>query len=279
MLRSLRRFFARKPLGGISLVVVVAIIVIAAFPTLFDRKDPNELDPFNLLLGPGGEAWFGTDQLGRDLYSRLIHGTRVAVFVGFTSVALATVFGTAVGIVSGYYGGKVDLIIQRGVDAIIAFPPLVLAIGVVTAVGPSVRNLVFALAFVLWPSFSRVVRASVLTVRQQTYVEAAQAVGQTTPWILLRYILPNVAAPILVIATGAVGQAILVESGLSFLGLGPGPPNATWGSMLGIDARFYVTTAWWLAVVPGAAISVTVLALNLLGDALRDVLDPRLRGR
>lgn len=278
MLTSLRRFVTRKPLGAAGLFVIVLLVVIAIFADQLERKDPNALSTPDLLKAPGADAWFGTDQLGRDLYSRVIAGSRVAVMVGFVSVGLATLAGTAIGLVSGFYGGKVDLIIQRIVDAIIAFPALVLGLAVVTAIGPSVRNIIIAIAFVSTPGFSRVVRASVLTVKQNAYVEAATSLGATGPQILVKHILPNVTAPIIVVATGSVGTAILAESGLSFLGLGPPPPNATWGSMIAIDARHYITTAWWLAVVPGVAISLTVLGCNLLGDAMRDVLDPRLRG-
>ncbi len=277
LFRGLRRFVVRKPLGTAGLLIICVIIVVGIVPQAFDRTDPNTVDPLRILESPRSDAWLGTDQLGRDIYSRVIHGARVAAVVGFGSVAIAAVIGTAVGIVSGYYGGWVDLAVQRLVDAILAFPPLVLALSVVVAIGPSLTNLVMAIAFVTAPSFARIVRASTLSVRHMTYVEAAVSVGQSTPLILVRHILPNVAAPILVVATGAIGSAILVESGLSFLGLGPPPPNATWGSMLSLEARFYLTTAWWLAVVPGVVISVTVLAFNLLGDALRDELDPRLR--
>jgi len=276
---SFRRFVVRKPLGTLGLVIIVGLVIIGLFPGAFDRTDPNALDPLRLLEETGSDAWFGTDQLGRDMYSRVIHGTQVAVFVGFGSAAIAALIGTTIGIVSGYYGGKVDMIFQRLVDAILAFPPLVLALAVVVAIGPSVTNLVITLSFVLSPTFARIVRASTLSVRRQVYVDAAISVGQNTPLILIRHILPNVAAPILVVGTGAIGSAILVESSLSFLGLGPQPPDATWGSMLSLEARFYLTTAWWLAVVPGVAISLAVLAFNLLGDALRDVLDPQLRGR
>ena len=276
---SLRRFILQKPLGAMGLAFICVVLVVAAVPQAFERTDPNTVDPFHILEGPGSSAWFGTDQLGRDIYSRIIHGAQIAAIVGFGAVAIGAIIGTTIGVVSGYYGGWVDLVVQRLMDAILAFPPLVLALCVVVAVGPSVGNLVFALAFISAPSFSRIVRASTLSVREMTYVEAAVSIGQSTPWIIVRHILPNIAAPILVVATGAIGAAILVESGLSFLGLGPPPPNATWGSMLSLEARFYLTTAWWLAVVPGVAISITVLAFNLLGDALRDVLDPQLRGR
>jgi peptide/nickel transport system permease protein len=276
--RNTWRFIRRKPLGALGALVILGILLVAIFADVIDRKDPNEIDTFNILLSPRSSAWLGTDNLGRDLYSRAIHGTRVAVIVGFGAVALASVGGTVIGLVSGFYGGKVDLIIQRVVDAILAFPPLILALGVVAATEPSVRNLVFAIAFVSTPGFSRIVRASVLGVKTSVFVEAAHSLGQSTPKILAFHILPNVAAPIIIVATGAVGGAILAEAGLSFLGLGPPPPNATWGGMLVTEARFRITTAWWLAVVPGAAITLAVLGFNLLGDALRDVLDPRLRG-
>ncbi len=276
--RQVAGFIRRKPLGALGAVIVLGILFIAIFADVIDRKDPNEIDSANILLSPRSSAWFGTDSIGRDLYSRAIHGTRVAVIVGFGAVALATVVGTAIGLVSGYYGGKVDLVIQRVVDAILAFPPLILALAVVAATEPSVRNLVFAIAFVSTPGVSRVVRSSVLGVKTSVFVEAARAVGQTGPRILVMHILPNVAAPIIVISTSAVGGAILAEAGLSFLGLGPPAPNATWGGMLVTEARFLITRAPWLVAVPAIAISLTVLGFNLLGDALRDVLDPRLRG-
>lgn len=276
--RATRNFVVRKPLGAAGLAVIILLIVTAIFADALERKDPNALETGRLLRAPGADAWFGTDQLGRDLYSRVVAGSRVAVLVGFVSVGLATIAGTTIGLVSGYYGGKIDLVIQRIVDTIIAFPALVLGLAVVTAIGPSIRNIIIAIAFVSTPGFSRVVRASVLTVKHNAYVEAATSLGASGPRILAYHILPNVAAPIIVVATGSVGGAILAESGLSFLGLGPPPPNATWGSMIAVEARFYITTAWWLAVVPSVAISMTVLGCNLLGDALRDVLDPRLRG-
>lgn len=277
-LSAFRRFVQKKPLGAAGLFLIVCLLIVGLFPGLFARQDPNELDPLRLLEEPSSAHWLGTDQLGRDMYSRVIHGTQVAIFVSFGAVALAAIVGTTIGIVSGYYGGWVDLVVQRLVDSILAFPPLILALGVVVAIGPSVTNLVFALSFVLAPTFARVVRSSTLSVRPLTYVEAAVCLGQNTPWILVRHVLPNVAAPIFVLSSSAIGSAILVESALSFLGLGPPAPKATWGSMLSIEARFYLTTAWWLAVVPGTAISIAVLAFNLLGDALRDTLDPRLRG-
>ncbi len=271
-------FARQKPLGAAGVFVILVFVFVAVFADFIDRGDPNQLNPDHMLQAPNSQAWFGTDNLGRDLYSRVVHGARVALLVGFVAVGLATAAGTTIGLVSGFYGGKVDLVIQRFVDAILAFPVLVIALAVVTAVGPSLRNLMLAIAFVMTPGFSRVVRASVLGVRQNLYIEAAQAVGATTPRILLRHVLPNVTAPIIVVATGAIGSAILAEASLSFLGLGPPPPNATWGSMLAIEARFYITTAWWLAVVPSAAITFAVLGFNLFGDALRDVWDPRLRG-
>lgn len=277
--RTIWRFARRKPLGAAGAIIILSLILMAVFADILQRTDPNEIDPLHILEGPSADAWFGTDQIGRDMYSRAIHGARVAVIVGFGSVALAACAGTVIGLVSGYYGGVVDLLVQRIVDAILAFPPLILALGVVAATEPSVRNLVFAIAFVSTPGFSRVVRASVLSVKQNTYIEAAQSLGQSTPLILFRHILPNVLAPIIIVATSSVGSAILAEAGLSFLGLGPPAPNATWGGMLVAEARFQLTTAWWLAVVPGVAISLAVLGFNLLGDALRDVLDPRLRGR
>ncbi len=276
--RGIWAFTKRKPLGAAGVFVILVFCFVAAFANVIDRGDPNELHPSDLLQAPNSDAWFGTDNLGRDLYSRVVHGARVALLIGFVAVGLATAAGTAIGLVSGFYGGKVDLVIQRFVDAILAFPVLVIALAVVTAVGPSLRNLMLAIAFIMTPGFSRVVRASVLGVRQNLYVEAAQAVGASTPRILLRHVLPNVVAPIIVVSTGAIGSAILAEASLSFLGLGPPPPNATWGSMLAIEARFYITTAWWLAVVPSAAITLAVLGFNLFGDALRDVWDPRLRG-
>ena len=278
-LRGAWTFTRQKPLGAAGVLVIIVFCLVAALADVIAQSDPNDINPDALLQPPSRHAWFGTDNLGRDMYSRVVHGSRVALLIGFVAVGIATAGGTAIGLVSGFYGGKVDLVIQRFVDAILAFPVLVIALAVVTAVGPSLRNLVLAIAFIMMPGFSRVVRASVLSVKQNLYIEAARAVGQTTPRILLRHVLPNVTAPIIVVATGAIGSAILAEASLSFLGLGPPPPNATWGSMLAIEARFYITTAWWLAVVPSTAITLAVLGFNLFGDALRDVWDPRLRGR
>jgi peptide/nickel transport system permease protein len=268
----------RKYMGSISAVIIVVFVVVAVFAPFIAPHDPLSVHTAVALRPPNVHYIFGTDELGRDIFSRLIYGARVSMIVGFGSVAIGTGIGIIIGLTSAYFGGAYDLIMQRAVDALQAFPPLVLAMVMVATMGASVRNVIFAIAITGIATRARVVRGTALSIQENTYVDAAKAVGCSNFRIMLRYILPNAWAPIIVLSTASLGTAIIAESSLSFLGLGPPPPTPTWGSMLSGSARSYMSIAPWLALAPGLAITVIVLAFNLLGDALRDVLDPRLRG-
>ena len=276
---ALLKFVRQKPLGAAGGLVAVGLVVAAAFHPWLVTHDPNAIDTDYILKGPSAAHWFGTDALGRDIFSRVIYGSWTSLQVCLIAVTIGTLLGTMIGVVSGYFGGKTDMVLQRFVDANLAFPGLILALALVGMVGPSVRNVSIAIGVITFPSLSRVVRGPVLATKQQQFVEAARSTGAGHPRIMLRHILPNIMAVIIVMTTARLGSAILVESSLSFLGFGPPPPTPTWGSMLSGDAIYIMQTAWWLAVFPAAAISLVVLAFNLFGDALRDVLDPRMRGR
>jgi ABC-type dipeptide/oligopeptide/nickel transport system permease subunit len=243
-------------------------------------------DPYEVNIGGRGlpsrmqtPNWtfpLGTDPLGRDVLSRIVYGARISLVVGFASVLIGTLVGTVIGLVSGYVEGALDSVLQRGVDTVMAVPGIVLALAVVSVLGQSLTNVILVIALVIAPGTSRVIRGAVLVVKQNTFVDAAYAAG-ATPWrIIFRHILPNVFAPILVIATVWLGNAIVIESALSFLGLGTPPPIPTWGGMLSGEGRRNLETAPYLAIFPGLAISIVVLAFNMFGDALRDLLDPRL---
>lgn len=276
---GLWKFARQKPLGAFGAAVTIVLILMAAFHPWLATHDPNAISPNEVLKGPSASHYFGTDNFGRDVFSRVVYGAWISLEVSIIAVAIGTVLGTLIGVISGYLGGTTDLVLQRIVDAALAFPALILLIALVGLVGPSVKNVSIAIGLVTFPSLSRIVRGPVLSIKAQAYVEAAHATGVTGTRIMLRHILPNIAAVIIVVATARFGSAILVESSISFLGLGPPPPTPTWGSMLSGDAIYIMQTAWWLAVFPGAAITLVVLGFNLFGDALRDVWDPRLRGR
>ncbi len=226
---------------------------------------------------PGGRTYLlGTDHLGRDILSRLIFGARVSLIIGFSAVALAGTLGTLIGLVAGYRGGRVDDFCMRLTDTMLAMPFILLALAVIAVLGPSLRNIIFVLGITSWVSYARVVRGEVLTLRTREFVSAARALGSSGGRIVFRHLLPNVLTPVIVIATLEVARMIILESALSFLGLGVQPPTPTWGGMLA-DGRAYLSTSWWLATFPGLSIMLTVLGINLLGDWLRDVLDPRLQ--
>lgn len=268
----------RKKVGLASLIFVVLLVTLAVVAPILQTHDPVRNDLRAVLVGPSTEHFFGTDPNGRDVYSRLIGGARVSVFVGFSAVAFGITAAVAIGVISGFAGGAVDYGIQRIMDAIMAIPGLILLLAVISVMEPSLTNLVIALCIFVIPSTTRVVRGEVLIAREYDYVDAARALGAATPRIMFRHILPNVMAPILIIASVTVGQAILIEASLGFLGLGIPPPDATWGNMLSGANRRYMVDAPWLVIAPGLAISLTVLSFNMLGDALRDILDPRMRG-
>jgi ABC-type dipeptide/oligopeptide/nickel transport system permease subunit len=271
--KTFRRFTANR-LGVIGLFVVVALTIIALLAPYIAPFDPAKQN-FSALLQPAGSAhWLGTDELGRDTLTRVMYGARISLSAGLVSVALALLIGTLLGLVSGFVGGWLDELIGRFIDALLAFPFLILAITLAAILGPSLQNTMLAIAIVTVPAFARVTRAQVLAQRELDYVQAAGALGAGSWRTLLRHILPNISGALIVQTSLAIAEAVLAESTLSFLGLGVQPPTPSWGSMLN-TARGYLQTAPWLALAPGVIIFVTVLAFNLLGDGLRDALDPR----
>jgi peptide/nickel transport system permease protein len=275
---ALGRFFRRKPLGAAGGVLVVAMALTALLADVIQTHDPIATDAAYTLGPPSAEHWFGTDHLGRDIYSRIVHGARVSLIVGLASTLLGSVLGGLVGLLSGYIGGKTDLITQRALDILQGLPLLVLAMVVSAALGPAVQNVVIAISIPIIPRVARVIRSSVLSIREMQYVEAARALGVRHLRIAFRHILPNTLGPFIVLCTAQLGSAILVEATLSFLGLGVPEPYPSWGRMLSVSATEYAQKAPHLVLFPGVGISLAVFGSNLLGDALRDVLDPRLRG-
>lgn len=271
--------FARhKPLGAFGAVLTLVLLFSAVFAPLVAPFDPLEQFSGKAFKSPGGEFLLGTDYAGRDMLSRLIWGAQISLTVALIAVAIGTGCGTILGLVSGFWGGKFDLVVQRFVDGMQAFPGLVLNLAIVASLGKSVENVMLAVGITMIAGATRIVRSAVLSTREHQYVDAARAIGCPDSRILLAHILPNVTAPVLIIATVGLGSAILSESSLSFLGMGSQPPNPSWGLMLSGAGRANMISAPWLAIFPGLAISLTVLGFNLLGDALRDIWDPRLRG-
>lgn len=266
-----------KPLGCLGGILVLILVLMAIFAPILSPYDPNEIRSADQLLPPSSRHLFGTDNFGRDIFSRIVHGARISMYVGIGAVLLSSVLATLIGITCGYYGGKFDTIIQRAIDAFMAFPWLVVMLTIMAILGPGMLNVILALGVVSASGNSRIIRSAVLSVKENQYIEAARAAGCKNSLIIWRYILPNVAAPIIVIATLGLGWAILVESALSFLGFGVPPPEPTWGGMLSGEGRTYMIKASWMAIFPGIAISMAVFGFNMLGDALRDILDPRLR--
>jgi peptide/nickel transport system permease protein len=258
-------------------ILVIAMIVFAIGASLFATHDPNATDTINQLQGPSWDHFFGTDKFGRDVFSRVIWGARTSLAVGFGTVAFSTVIAVIIGTLSGFWGGWFDLIFQRIVDAIMSMPGLVIIITVVAFIGSGLTNLILILSVLIAPGASRVFRGAVLSARQNQYVDAATALGATDIRIITRHILPNIVAPIIIIATVNLGTIILAESALAFLGFGVPAPTASWGRMLSSEGRQFLQTAPWIAIFPGVAITLTVFGFNVLGDALRDVLDPKLR--
>lgn len=270
-------FTRRSPVGGVSATVLVVLIVVAVLAPWLAPHHPNEFLKGKRLLPPGREFPMGTDSLGRDVLSRVIYGSRVSLLVGFLSVAIGTAMAVVVGLTSGYWSGKLDLVLQRVVDTLMAFPPVVLALALVAFLSPSLHNVILVIGILVFSQAARVVRGMVLSVKENAYVEAARALGAGHPRILLRHILPNIVAPIIVVSSVFLGHAIIIEAAMSFLGMGTPPDIPSWGGMLSREGRRNLEMGPWLALFPGIAISVTVLAFNLFGDALRDTLDPRLR--
>jgi peptide/nickel transport system permease protein len=268
----------QQPAVGVGAAVLLIFILAAALAPLLTPIDPLAQDVMNGLKPPSGEYLFGTDKLGRDLFSRLLYGARISLFVGFAVVVLSTLIGGSFGLVAGYWGGWADELLMRVTDIFFAFPGLILAMAIAAALGPSLENALIAIVAVTWPIYARLVRGQVLTLKRREFVEAARALGIRQWRILLLHILPNSLAPILVQASFDLGAAILSVAGLSFIGFGAQPPIPEWGVMIS-EGRNYIATQWWLATFPAIAILLVVAGFNLLGDGLRDLLDPRLRGR
>ena len=272
------RLWRDKPLGAVGGVVLLAFVVIGVFADFIAPFDFNEIAPLDRMQAPSLAHWFGTDNLGRDVLSRCIYGAQLSVIIGCSAAALATLISAVLGIVSGYFGGKIDLGLQRVVDAWMSFPDLIVLIVVVSVLGPGMLQIIGTLGLLLGIGGSRIVRSAVVSVREHMYVHAAQSTGASWPRILWKHVLPNVMPPIIVLFTTRVGSVILAESGLSFLGLGVPPPSPTWGSMLSGSGRTYMFQGPWLALAPGLCLTAVVYATNVFGDALRDLLDPRMRG-
>jgi peptide/nickel transport system permease protein len=270
------RFVRQRPLGAVGAAIIVAMILAAIFAGLAAPYDPLATDYGRMLQAPSSSHWFGTDSFGRDVFTRILYGSRTALWVGFTSSFFAATLGAIIGVTSAYFGGKLDLLLQRLMDLLLSFPLIVLALVVVAVLGTGTLNVIFAIMVPMLPRCALVVRSSALALREMPFVEAARALGFGPVHIIFRHLLPNVMAPFLIMLTAFLGQAILLEASLSFLGLGVSEPQAAWGLMLRGAAVEFAERAPWMAVYPGLAISLAVFAFNLLGDSLRDALDPKL---
>ena len=277
VLQTIWTFTKRKPVGAASAAFILLLIILAVIGPTVAPYDPDAGNAARVLKGPTLAYPMGNDQVGRDIFSRILYGARVSLRVSLSAVVFGSMVGVLIGTVSAYFEGWFDAILQRFVDALLAIPLIVIAIMLVSLVAPTLNNLIAALAIVIAPRASRVARGSTLAVKHEMYVEAARALGATHTRIIAQYILPNIFAPILVLFTVTMGAAITAEASLAFLGLGPST-LISWGRMLSAEGRQYMQVAWWMAVYPGVTIMLAVLAFNMFGDALRDVLDPRLRG-
>jgi len=271
----IERVVTQNPIGVIGLVIIASVIVVAISAPILAPNDPTA-QIARRLLEPSSEHLMGTDELGRDVFSRILYGSRISLYVGFVSVNMAVLLGVTTGLVSGFYGGHVDSIVMRFVDVVLAFPALVLAIMIAGLLGPNLTNAMLAIGVVYAPAFARVARGSVLMVKSEPYIEAARVVGGSNGRIILRHVLPNIMAPLIVLATLSLSTAILTEASLSFLGLGAQPPQPSWGTMLN-SGRRVMEIAPWTVIFPGLAIMLVVQGFNFFGDGLRDALDPKLR--
>lgn len=267
-----------KPLGAASFALILMFIVAAIFAPVVAPYDPVAQHYDHVMEAPTTTFWLGTDNFGRDMLSRIIWGARISLQVGVFAVAIGAFFGTAIGLTTGYFEGRLDLVMQRVIDAWMAFPNIIFALAILAALGPGLINVIIAIGLASIPVSSRVVRGATLSQKQNVFIEAARSIGCGGRRIMVRHLLPNVTAPIIIIASLEMGGAIIAEASLSFLGVGVPPPNPSWGGMLSGHSRTYMLAAPWMAIFPGVAITLGVLGWNLLGDAARDVWDPRLRG-
>jgi len=275
--QKVRRFVRRNPTMVAGGLLLLSMVLLAVFAPFLWTVNPIEMNPVERLRAPSGVYWFGTDMYGRDSFSRVVYGSRVSLFVGLVVAAITSVIGLAIGLISGFIR-KLDNVIMRAMDGIMALPELLLAISFVALTKASVRNVIIALIIPQTPRVVRLVRGIVLTLREQPFIEAAQAMGGRLPRLLLRHLLPNTLAPLIVQATYVMASAVLIEAGLSFLGAGTPPEIPSWGNIMA-EARSYVRVAFWLLLFPGLFLATTVLSINLVGDGLRDMLDPRLARR
>jgi peptide/nickel transport system permease protein len=273
------QFVRTKPLGAAGAFIILFMIVVAFLADVLAPYDPYHGDYGLQFVRPSHEHWFGTDEFGRDILSRIMHGARIALFVGFVASFTGCTLGALLGVISAYSGGRVDLLLERLMDILLAFPQLILALAIASILGPAVQNVVIAIAVPIIPRAARVVRSTALSVKENVYVEAVHALGASRRRVILQHILPNVMAPYIIIVTAQLGAAILAEAALSYLGLGAAEPTPSWGLMLSGSAPSYAEKAPWIALFPGVAISLGVFGFNLFGDSLRDALDPKLRGR
>jgi peptide/nickel transport system permease protein len=271
------RFIRTKPLGAAGGLIILGMMVVAAVAKVAAPYDAYEADYALQFARPSVEHWFGTDEFGRDVLSRIMYGARIALFVGFTASFVGCTIGGLLGVTSAYLGGKVDLLLERLMDVLLAFPQLILALAIASILGPAVQNVVIAISIPIIPRAARVVRATALSVKENVYIEAVSALGAPRWRIVLRHIVPNVVAPYIIMVTAQLGGAILAEAALSYLGLGAAEPTPSWGLMLSGSALSYAEKAPWIPLFPGIAISLGVFGFNLFGDSLRDALDPKLR--
>ncbi|PZC50611.1 MAG: peptide/nickel transport system permease protein [Chloroflexi bacterium] len=278
-LNAINKFLRSKPLGTTGAIILLLAIATSITAPLIAPADPYDTNVFKVLKAPSSEHWFGTDSLGRDVLSRTMYGSGVSIYVGIISMLMASTIGSIVAVSSAYYGGKYDLIIQRVVDSLSAFPSLLLALALMAALGSSLNNVILAITIVFLPRISRVVRSVALSVKEMPYIEASRAIGGSDTRIMFRHLLPNTFASLVVISTSLVGSAIIIEASLSFLGLSGAGNTITWGAMLNQQQLFDFAGAPWIGLFPGFALTLVVFGINIFGDALRDVLDPKLRGR
>ena len=270
-------FLRRNPRMIVGGGIVLAWLLTALFVPFIAPHDPTKVNVTDSLIPPGPTHWFGTDDLGRDVFSRVLWGSRISLSVGLISVTIGLLVGTSLGLAAGYLGGKFDLLIMRGIDALLAFPALILAIAITSALGPQIQNAMIAIGIVAIPAYARLTRGQVLAVRAREYIVAARTIGCSPLRIVRSHIFPNVMNALIVQATLSTAFAILAEAALSFLGLGPQPPDPSWGQDINYSQRYLANLKWWMSVGPGIAIFTAVFGFNFLGDALRDALDPRLR--
>jgi len=270
------RLLSQNPTAVAGLVILAVLCFVALFANVLAPYDPIRISLIERLMPPGGAHWFGTDEVGRDILTRIMYGARISLRIGFVVILISGGVGSIIGAISGYYGGRVDDIIMRLMDVILSFPSLVLAMALAAAMGPNLNNAIMAVSFVMIPKFARLIRGEALVVREMQFIAAAKVTGAKNGWIILHHILPNCLNSVIVLATLTLGDTILIAASLSFIGLGAQPPTPEWGAMISVGRKFLLDQ-WWYATFPGLFILITVVGFNVLGDALRDIMDPRIR--